>query len=291
MNIHEMEKQIYIRVKIPDGSHITLTANLSNIVLDVKKIIEHKVQLPINKQILYYQGKILIDEFTLHYYKVNVASTFILVNETKSSKNASKAKDLFQQYLKDLQEVIESGGAKYDLLISEIQQLLDNPLLIAAARINLNMNHAIKEGKLILQAMERPINKKTLHFIAQSQDLQMTRAEMFASPNKLYQMIEEEDEEEDDIFIEKNTRIPNPSIATISVDPLPNPWRINKFPYLKSHPISGPSNDLKQIFARELNALKKMGFTNEEANVNALSQTGGNIQLAARILQHKAHHL
>ena len=77
---------LQIHVKTPGGTTITMKLCSSNIILQVKGVIQARLYHPTKVQRLTYEGKQLEDSMTLGHYNIQNDSTLHLEVETKKEK-------------------------------------------------------------------------------------------------------------------------------------------------------------------------------------------------------------
>lgn len=194
-----------------------------------------------------------------------------------------------------LNELPEADPYRYIDLVSEIRAILDDSLLQSLSRIDSSVKSILCNAEEILNNTHRPTSRRMRTFLAKVRDREFDLAEGSAeSCWAMHSAIESEAVE--DSARPEVTRV-RPA-RRICERPLPNPWGTNQRGVLYSSALrisvgsqTTPRAQLegqggtKPLWGKEVTMLMTMGFGDEERIRQALSETNGNVQLAAQLLQ------
>ena len=263
------------------------------------------------QQHLVFRGTVLRDDLTLAYYNIDCSSKVYLVIIQPRKMERPRPFVMATKLMRLTEELPEADSERYSEIIFEITQIIQDPIFLANARINPEVQTIISEAIEAMETTERPISRKTAEFIARNQDIFFDQFESSPDGLRVFQSILEDSEDEPDQTPQTTHINYTPKIQTKA---LPNPWRNKEtiFQDCKSLRVSLPSSppdlrsprrvpnkrpnnrspiletDLRTKFESQLTTLKLMGFKDENVILKALSETNGNVQKAARILQNQS---
>ena len=262
-----------------------------------------------NQITLVFSGSVLSDMMTLSYYGIHGGSAVYMVPKKDSKLTVRKNPKLMIQELKSLIDNLHRASVmKYREIIEDIRLLITDSALLAYCAISSEAKEAINQANFELENFQHPFGDETARSTAESTDATCRFIESSPDGLRFLQSILEDDIEEEVLEIEEfafdcPTRIDYQ--LKISVTPLPTLM----FPTIytqnqvigtsNSRSESIPLNDddfwsetdykryLKTKFAKQVAALKQMGFDDEQIILQALGETNGNVQMAMQILQNK----
>ncbi|OHT09862.1 Ubiquitin family protein [Tritrichomonas foetus] len=300
-----------IKIKQIDGTIIETQASRVDTIFSLKEQIMRQCFIPPQQQRLVFRGKVLCDDMTLGFYNIN-ANDIVYLAIKHQKVERPKASALLSRLFELVNTLGESSSTKFALAIDEINQILEHPVLKSAARINPEIQQILDDAAQAVKSSERPLSEKTLQFVAQSQD--MTFAQFEATPDGYRLLQSVMDEEPAPTTSSRASGYTNiVYVPKISEKALPNCWKKKKnvfqntalsltprFSFYERQLDAPPTtweaangrrgkdntiSALKEKFADQLTALKNMGFTDEEGILQALRETGGNVQKAEQLLR------
>ena len=133
-NIPPMDYLCKFGVKSLSGIFIELDYNSSYTILEIKKQIENKINLPISEKRLIFNGKQLEDEYTLSYYKIPYYGILHLLLRPKGAGPETKIKILYN----DEEKFIYILKEEYHNLGETIIKMIKN--IFKKIGINNNLN-------------------------------------------------------------------------------------------------------------------------------------------------------
>ncbi|KAK8882616.1 hypothetical protein M9Y10_045258 [Tritrichomonas musculus] len=310
-----------IKIRQIDGTIMEVQASRIDTIFSIKEQIMRIIFIPPQQQRLVFRGKVLCDDMTLSFYNINPNDTLYLAILKKKDERP-KASTLVSRLLELVNSLPDLSSAKFNLAIDEINSILDHPVLKSTARINPEIQQIIEDATQAVKTTERPLSEKTIQFMAQSQDL--TYAQFEATPDgyRLLKSVMEEEANQASDSDNRDTGYTNVNyVSKLSEKSLPNCWKKKKNVFQNTalsltpknfkslnHTYSSyykrpnevpkntwesqaqkkdPINVLKVKFADQINALKDMGFTDEEIILQALRETGGNVRKAEQLLRNR----
>ena len=258
-----------------------------------------------NQQQLIFKGKILIDDITLTYYKIQENSIIFLV-PIKRDKSLKLGPTKIIERIKELiKKLHKSNHFKYKEIISEIKNLISDSTLISFSSISREARDIINDATIEINSFETPFCDQSIKCIAQSTDLTLAQIESNPDGLRILKSIYEEDInfenpekkidfEDSFTFIEYEKKLSEKPLPTICFQKI---FHQDSLINLNSTRINLNDEDfwsendfkkyLKNKFSQQVAILKKMGFDDEQIILQALGETNGNVQLAAQILQNK----
>lgn len=310
-----------IKIRQIDGTIMEVQASRIDTIFSIKEQIMRIIFIPPQQQRLVFRGKVLCDDMTLSFYNINPNDTLYLAILKKKDERP-KASTLVSRLLELVNSLPDLSSAKFNLAIDEINSILDHPVLKSTARINPEIQQIIEDATQAVKTTERPLSEKTIQFMAQSQDL--TYAQFEATPDgyRLLKSVMEEEANQASDSDNRDTGYTNVNyVSKLSEKSLPNCWKKKKNVFQNTalsltpknfkslnhtysnyykRPNEVPKNTwesqaqkkdpisvLKVKFADQINALKDMGFTDEEIILQALRETGGNVRKAEQLLRNR----
>lgn len=310
-----------IKVRQIDGTDLEVQASRVDTIFSIKEQIMRLIFIPPQQQRLVFRGKVLCDDMTLSFYNINPSDTLFLAILRKKPERP-KASALISRLLELVNSLPELSSAKFTLAIDEINSILDHPVLKSTARINPEVQQIIDDATQAVKTTERPLSEKTIQYMAQSQDL--TYAQFEATPDG-YRLLKSVMEEEANQVSDSDSR--DYGYTNVNYTPklseksLPNCWKKKKNVFQNTALSLTPRNFknlnhtysnyykrqgetpqdtwetqtqkkdskimLKEKFAVQIKSLKEMGFTDEEIILQALRETGGNVQKAEQLLRNR----
>lgn len=260
---------------------------------------------PINQRLVF-AGKVLSDQLSLSFYNISDGSRVFLVPHFPR-KEKPRPYQMLNRLLSLVEELPTADSDRYMDVTAEIDAIIEEPFVRGVARIDPDVQQLLEGAEDALYLSRRPVSRRTRDFVARSHDIIMDQFDACPEGLRIMKGIidaEDDDDDSEPIPTELNYR------SKINDRPLPNPWSrdrlgIGRRSILKdsalrmSMPIprkelsaarkvtfEGRTNtQLKSKFSQQLAALKNMGFNDEKVILEALSETNGNVQLAAKLLR------
>ena len=305
-------EEIEVNIKIKENNRIyNIPIRKSDTILRLKEYCKIISNIPQNQQNLIFKGKILSDEKLINDYNIDNNNDIFLVkkedpksvnisiNKTSNNsnpnenfinikninfsnkkeinpndvanafKNAPNITSFYDNLDLNLMDKFFQiyGLGKFSDLFGVDQQNFKEMLKDPSARDM--MNNMVKDPSLVEMSLNNPIVKEKikniplLNFIFQNPNLMINPQSLQMTQNA---------------FREKERNSIESSNVEISVPPDP-------FGSLNNNQINQMMNssisiDYKEKYKEQLSQLKKMGFANEETNIQALKQSNGNIDNA-----------
>jgi len=305
-------EEIEVNIKIKENNRIyNIPIRKSDTILKLKEYCKIISNIPQDQQNLIFKGKILSDEKLINDYNIDNNNDIFLVkkedpksvnisiNKTSNNsnpnenfinikninfsnkkeinpndvanafKNAPNITSFYDNLDLNLMDKFFQiyGLGKFSDLFGVDQQNFKEMLKDPSARDM--MNNMVKDPSLVEMSLNNPIVKEKikniplLNFIFQNPNLMINPQSLQMTQNA---------------FREKERNSIESSNVEISVPPDP-------FGSLNNNQINQMMNssisiDYKEKYKEQLSQLKKMGFANEETNIQALKQSNGNIDNA-----------
>lgn len=297
-----LPEQVTIKIKSTVCEPITLSMDIKDIVLSIKQQIMPITGLKVDQQHIIFNGKLLENEMTLGYYMIHDNATLTLLSVRKKEEFKTRP-SVFMKRLSDLIE--KTNRFPSAELIQELSELVEDPVLCSYSKFNKKAKKLIEDAIVLIENFDISMSLKTAQAIASYQDLTITQYESTLDGLRYLQEQMASDElEEDIIHYDMPTNLSYEK--KLSTAPLPKCWGTKPtFPFgdfnMEFDEQGRPTgrdiadgdmmNPLKQKFARQIQVLKKMGFTDEEVILMALNETSGNVPQAARILFERFSHV
>jgi hypothetical protein len=265
-------------------------------VLGLKELIASACGLCPFQQRLVFAGQLLEDEMSLDFYQITNNSRVYLLPIRQSRENP-------RFHLTRLTALISEASASdcrtARAAVAGIKSLLDNPVLVALSRIDDTVKSTLEEADVIVNGFESRRSPDTSDVQARAQDQLMSQFD--TSPEGFRAMVSllESNSESDEERFADPTRI-QPAVR-ICERPLPTPWASKKKSVLYRSALrvsvgarEAPRKSVtfgiaKAKFPQQMAVLKDMGFSDEDRIMQALCETNGNVQLAAKRLDGCAH--
>lgn len=243
-------------------------------VREVKKMLELKLDILADTQVLALNGLVLQDELTLSHYNIRPNTTLFL-----SMKKARTARlmCLIDQLFDVMNDFITASEHRRSTLADEISKLVENPQIASYARIHTGTAKLIAEAKFMLEEHHFMSSERFDHAIAVLQDRSITQFEACATIAEMMQEAMNIDSSEDEDLFPQSTVV-QPATA-IPAGPLPTCWGM--FQQYEAR---------EKEFAQQISVLKKMGFRDETVMNRALREASGNVPQAAKLIFHKFSH-
>jgi hypothetical protein len=213
-----------------------------------------------------------------------------------------------------LDELPAADLSKYTNIVNEVTTIMQNATVQALARINDDVKQLLDDADEIMSITDRPISWKTVDFVARSQDVILNQVDASPDSYRVMSFLLDDDDEASESEEEDEppeiTRLDYKS--QISDQALPSPWSqpTAKNTFMHSElrvTLPGASISMRRDravgldresgqhilpgikgkFSQQVAALKNMGFGDEKKILQALRETGGNLQLAVKLLQDK----
>jgi hypothetical protein len=299
-----------LQIRMRDGTVIPVTANRSDTVFNLKELLIAKTGLYPQQQRLVYAGKLLVNEMSLDYYHMPPSAQVYFLPIDRRSPVGERPYKMLSELLHLLSELPSADSGRFLQIINDIRAILSNSTVQASARIDPDIKHLLEDAKETISTAKRPISRRTRDFYAHAGDLALdaTDASMDGLRTMKSLLVDTSDHDEEQLQY-TNVRYRQ----RISNQPLPAPWstvRQDKRSVFhtsalhlsvptnlprsvevgtgKKAPIEcGASSSAKYRFSKQLAALKNMGFADEKIILEALAQTDGNVQLAAKLLENR----
>lgn len=294
-----------INIKIKQTSTNTtldITISKESTVLELKKIIEEKTQIVPDLQNLVYKGRILSNNSTLSEYKLDNDHCIILVkkhvekteekkteNVTSSSNNTTTTNSTSQNPNSNVDPFSLfanaglgglGGGLGGNMDMNQINQLMGNPMYQQA------MDQVLSNPQMVQRMLDNPQIKPLLD---QNPQLRL----MMSNPDFLRSMMNPETLQGLSSMMggqglgslmsqgfpslnTTQTSNQNQTGQQNQVNPLAGLGGLGLNPYGNVNP--------REAYKDQNEKLKEMGFTNDDANFDALSKTGGNVDAAVERL-------
>jgi hypothetical protein len=246
-----------------------------------------------------------MNELSLDFYGIRNGSQVYFMPVKQAMPARARPYRLLNRLLALLEELPGADARRYTDIVSEISSVMEHPSVQSMAKIDIDVQQLLEDAESIVSSSQRPQSRRHKLFLARNQDLALDQFD--ASPEGLHVMKTILDEANDDEFM----RIPPAPTAlkyrsTVSDKALPNPWSVRKNKAISpfaSASLSLPSGSFRSIgtetfdelegwmmprlktrFSQQLAALKKMGFSDDDVILQALSEAKGDVQMAAKLL-------
>jgi hypothetical protein len=298
-----------LQVKLRDGSVLSILANRYDTVLHLKESLAVCTGIYASQQRLVYAGYVLADEMSLDYYRIRSGSQLFFVAADSSLQVGQRPYQMLSDLLHLLDELPSAESRRFSEIINDIRYIISNSTVRASARIDPEVKQLLEEAEETINNAKRPISRRMHDFLARLQDCNVDPCDL--SGDDLDTVVNDELDKEDDDAPPTNIRYRK----HVSNQPLPLTWtgqqRTGKSVFHRSAmrlsfaavaPAPGDSitsrkatfdsggcTSARSRFSRQLAVLRNMGFHDERVMLDALSQTNGNVQLAARLIQNKEH--
>lgn len=312
---------VMIRIKRTLGRPFVISASRNDTILSIKERITAKTGLYPYQQRLVFRGKVLIDEISVGFYTSTSNPTMYLA-PIKEDRSVNRKPEMKLERLIYLTNLLTNITAeKYFDTVTEMKELIEDPILIAYSRINDLAMHSISMAQEALETIERPPSHQLENYVAKTTDYALSLVEAAPDGLRILQsFIEDTSSEEEPYSISPTVTNYQPKIMS---KPLPYlkgyknvlqtsayrtlqtrkesqyPLKDSSTSYLQYNDNSdtddilefAPQEDfdqsLSQKFAPQVEILKNMGFKDEHCIIKALGETNGNVQKAAKLLQNK----
>ena len=302
-----LRRAVTVQVQRGSDEPFTVTCDEYDTVFSLKEAIAAVTGVnPINQRLVF-AGKILSDQLSLSFYKIGDGSRVFMVTQYPR-KEKPRPYQMLNRLLSLVEELPTVDASRYREVTSEIDAIIDEPFVRGVARIDSDVRQLLEGAEDALYLSRRPVSRKTKDFVARSHDIIMDQFDACPEGLRIMKGLIDADEDEYDSepqVTELNYR------SKISERPLPNPWGRDRVgigrrsilkdsalrmsmpiprrefaPKQKTVTFEGRTNtQLKSKFSQQLAALKNMGFHDEKVMLEALSETNGNVQLAAKLLR------
>ena len=276
--------EINIKIKYNKGGitikELTILSDMK--IEELRVIIEEEFKIPTFKQNLIFKGRMLKNEKKIEDYNITNNDIILLVEKLGEEKEKEGLKNVTGQ-----SGVGAPGQINYDLLkqpmgfggninqvieamkIPEIQgqmeSMMDDPNVIEAMMQNPQMkalceiNPGIKDlmtNKEFIKNMLKPENLEAMKNLQEGNFNPNSVPNLFNFPN--------------------NNNINN-NFGFNLFNPMMNPLMMGQPNFFSQRNTNMTKEQLKEKYKKEIQAIKDMGFDNEEKIINALQKTNGNI--------------
>ena len=252
---------------------------------ELRVIIEEEFKIPTFKQNLIFKGRMLKNEKKIEDYNITNNDIILLVEKLGEEKEKEGLKNVTGQ-----SGVGAPGQINYDLLkqpmgfggninqvieamkIPEIQgqmeSMMDDPNVIEAMMQNPQMkalceiNPGIKDlmtNKEFIKNMLKPENLEAMKNLQEGNFNPNSVPNLFNFPNN------------------SNINNINNNFGFNLFNPMMNPLMMGQPNFFSQRNTNMTKEQLKEKYKNEIQAIKDMGFDNEEKIINALQKTNGNI--------------
>jgi ubiquitin-like protein Nedd8 len=290
-----------LEVKMKDGGVISVDANRFDTVSSLKESLARRTGLYPSQQRLVYAGKILANEMSLDYYRIRPGAQIYFL-PVHSPRYVDRLYYLPSKLLNLLNELPTADTHRYIDIVTDIKMLIKDPTLLANARIDPDIRHLLVDAVETVSTAQRPTSARTKLLEARGRDQTLDSSDH--SIIGLNALLEDDDSETQAEPEHTNLRYRK----RISNKPLPTTWSSPPSKYSifhttalsLSHPVSvaRPADSTPRHesftfepstsqFAQQLAILNRMGFTDDDLVLEALTETNGNIQLAVQLLRDK----
>jgi hypothetical protein len=202
-----------------------------------------------------------------------------------------------------LNELPTADSRHYIDIINDIKAILKNPTVQASARIDPDIRQLLEDAEETISTAQRPTSARSNVCLARSRDRALDTYDSISSMKSFLEDESDSDDEPQQTNLRYRRRISNQPLPTTFSSPknkysvfhasglsLSQPVSIARIPDSSGGRDSFGDRDCeleKAMFPRQLAALKKMGFSDDEVILDALVQTNGNVQMAAKLLERK----
>jgi hypothetical protein len=259
-------------------------------VSSLKDIISKKTGMYPSQQRLVFRGVVLANEMSLSYYNITNGSRIYFVPVAQQSAPRAQTCNLLHNLWPLLDQLSPGASCPCSDLRSRIQAIIEDPVIESLARTDSAVKDAVGGAWKVTAAAARPTAGKMRGVLSRAHDLLLDQFDNSADGVRILRSVVEE------VLAEESARAP-PSEPTrirpacrICERPLPNPWpgtRREGPLYASGLRLSlGPADaGAMAEFAREVEMLREMGFTDEGRMLHALSEAKGNVHFAAQLLE------
>ena len=279
--------EINIKIKYNKGGitikELTILSDMK--IEELRVIIEEEFKIPTFKQNLIFKGRMLKNEKKIEDYNITNNDIILLVEKLGEEKEKEGLKNVTGQ-----SGVGAPGQINYDLLkqpmgfggninqvieamkIPEIQgqmeSMMDDPNVIEAMMQNPQMkalceiNPGIKDlmtNKEFIKNMLKPENLEAMKNLQEGNFNPNSVPDLFNFPNN------------------NNINNINNNFGFNLFNPMMNPLMMGQPNFFSQRNTNMTKEQLKEKYKKEIQAIKDMGFDNEEKIINALQKTNGNI--------------
>ena len=279
--------EINIKIKYNKGGitikELTILSDMK--IEELRVIIEEEFKIPTFKQNLIFKGRMLKNEKKIEDYNITNNDIILLVEKLGEEKEKEGLKNVTGQ-----SGVGAPGQINYDLLkqpmgfggninqvieamkIPEIQgqmeSMMDDPNVIEAMMQNPQMkalceiNPGIKDlmtNKEFIKNMLKPENLEAMKNLQEGNFNPNSVPNLFNFPNN------------------NNINNINNNFGFNLFNPMMNPLMMGQPNFFSQRNTNMTKEQLKEKYKNEIQAIKDMGFDNEEKIINALQKTNGNI--------------
>ena len=269
----EVPSNFRIEVRGPQGATF-LNVSATQTVADLKKQLEIESNVAADAQVLVGAGKVLSDELTLAHYGIRPGiPLFLRIRRQEKSTKLTSLNDHLFDLMNDFITVNEGRRSE---ISNEIAEIVQNPQLIAYAKIHLGAAKLVDEARFMLEEYQAMSSERLDRAIAGVQDLMMMQFEACANGAYLLrEALERDDSDEEEVVQQTKTDYE----GGISAEELPTCWG-----------LFDRYEQGEKEFARQISVLKKMGFRDENVMKKALREASGNVPQAAKLIFHKFSH-
>jgi hypothetical protein len=277
------------------GLHwLSLTIDRYSTVLSLKETLWQHCRLPPSQQRIVFSGQILLNELTLDFYNVSNHSNLHFLPAKRSIETT-------QSVVRKLNGLIEncvsSDRERRKDVVMEIVWLLSDPLLRSSAEIDPWVADVVSRADELVNSIERGKTDRVTCLRARARDQYMHHVDN--APNAVRLMTEMLDSDGGVENTEERQPMRIVPAHRVCERPLPNPWDSGReknglyAPALKIKGSPERGSPRKVVvfgsptkrFAEQIATLRDMGYADDDRIVEALSETNGNVTLAAEKLE------
>ena len=312
---------ILIRVKTSTERPFVIRASKSDTIQSIKERITTKTGLYPYQQRLIYKGMVLTDELTIGFYGISQNQTLYLAPIKNKQLVNQKPEEKLRKLVTLMQQLDVASPYKFNEIVNEMKELVEDPILKGYARLDQRVADAIQSANDLMDSVDRPQSRQAEQYLARTTDYALSLVESAPDGLRMLQsIIDDYSSDEEPSYNNKPTHIEyRPRIMSKPLPPLkgtksifqssayrtlqtrkeftrtPRDCKISpsisltdshEFDEFLDIPFHNDSNEnLSQKFASQVEILKKMGFDDERNILQALGETNGNVQKAAKLLQ------
>lgn len=190
---------INIQIKRNNGSCFNIQFDKFDTVLSLKESLFELTGYNSGEIRLVFNGQVLKDEMSLSFYNIkdNSQVYFVPAKPKRNfiSENQSKPYKMMNRLMKLLEDLPNTPAEDYSIVVSEIYEIMEHPVIQSFARINPDVKQIFADAKEIIANTERPTSRKTKDFIARSKDMVFDQFDQSPDGLRILQSFLEESEE------------------------------------------------------------------------------------------------
>ncbi|OHT02058.1 hypothetical protein TRFO_30935 [Tritrichomonas foetus] len=174
------------------------------IVGELRTNIADKTGLQLEHLKLIFSGKVLVDEMTLNFYNITNGSLIYVASMKSDINRKVRPSMLLNQLYQLVSSLVSNPNQNRAVLMSEISELIENPVLQSYARIDRNAHKLIDEALRVLESVAAtPVTNYEI--IARLNDLALMQYEAYPEGiNSLQETMISDNEDDDYTVINKS---------------------------------------------------------------------------------------